>query len=520
MPKVTFRQDSIAGGISPTYLGDTKKGQYRIGLGIDPDISLTNAVTTNPDFKMSNIVNPVGYVKFSSTNVTSYPIQFIAPAESTTPLVFAILDNGRLISYSSVLALETLIGTVTGSVANGAAVYNDFIYITTGTDVSRYGPLSGSPTLTNTVWTGATLGNQTALTDTTYPAIRGPKLPNHWMHVHTDGQLYFLDFKDNQGLVHVIKTDSSGTDDGSAYNVLDLPFGYHPTAIESYGIDIAITAIQTTDTTLRQGNAALFLWDTISESFYQQIQLPDVYASALLNNNGRLYVFTGSGNTGSRVSLYEGGSSVQQVVFFDDGASPLPGAVGGFGDRVIFGAVSSSPVVAGVVFSFGSKQSDIPPAFHCPVKTTSGAANTPTCTAAAYVQQASGDTPRVIAGWGTSTTYGIDRFDRDYDTNPATFRTDIFQIGRKFKVERIRYNLSTDTSTGVRDVVCTVFTDNESASTALSSRDVEDAFVYKRPEINVRGEKNFLLDFTWSGAGELALMLPIEIDVEVYADQP
>ena len=76
----------------------------------------------------------------------------------------------------------TTIGTVTGNVANGAEIYNDYLYITTGTDVSRYGPLSGSPALTNSVWTGATLGSQTALTNTTYPTINGAPIPKHWMY--------------------------------------------------------------------------------------------------------------------------------------------------------------------------------------------------------------------------------------------------------------------------------------------------------------------------------------------------
>lgn len=226
MSTIIVKQESIDGGISPTYFGDTKRNQYRIGLGIDPDITMISGVSTSA-YKMSNCVMPVGYTKFSSTEVDAYPIKWITPPASTE-YVYCVLSNGKLVRYTSVLGTPTTIGTVTGNVANGAEYYNDYIYITTGTDVSRYGPLSGAAALTNTVWTGATLGALTALGNAvTYPTINGVPIPKHWMHSHVDGQLYLLDFiqgagASGQGIVNVIRTTTTGTNNGSAYNVLDL----------------------------------------------------------------------------------------------------------------------------------------------------------------------------------------------------------------------------------------------------------------------------------------------------------
>ena len=527
MATIEVKQDSIDGGISTTYFGDTKRGQYRIALGVDPDITMS---TSNGDqYKMSNCIMPVGYTKFSSTEVDAYPIKWIIPPASTE-YVYCVLSNGKIVRYTSGLGTPTTVGTVTGNVANGAEYYNDYIYITTGTDVSRYGPLSGVAALTNTVWTGATLGALTALGNAvTYPTINGVPIPKHWMHSHVDGQLYFLDFiqgagASGQGIVNVIRTTTTGTNNGSAYNVLDLPFGYYPTAITNYGTNIAITAIQTTGTTLRQGDAALFLWDTISETFYQQITLPDVFATAIQNVNGRLYVFTGSAQ-GCRVSLYEGGNSVSQVNFFDDGISVLPGAVSSYGDRVFFGArmAYAGDNFYAVVLSYGSKQNAVGRVLHCPVKCTIAPSANNICTAVIVAQQASGSVPRVIAGWGNGTTYGLDKLGFNYTGNMPIFRTDVFEIGRKFKVKALRYNTTIDTAANTFEILPKLIFDNETATNTLSGKAGTSAFVYKRPEISqnsVIGNKNVIVEFEFYGTSQGGIQLPIILEIETYDDQP
>lgn len=523
MSTIVVKQESIEGGISPTYFGDTKRNQYRIGLGIDPDLGMVIGSGNTSAYKMSNCVMPVAYAKFSSTEIDSYPIWIGAPSvPGGTEYVYMVLANGKLVRYSSILGSASSIGTVTGNVANGAAIYNDYIYITTGTDVSRYGPLSGAAALTNTVWTGATLGSQTALTSNTYPTVNGAPIPQHWMHVHPgDGQLYFLDFKNNQGMVHVINTTSAGVNNNSAYNVLDLPFGYYPVAITNFGTNIAITAFRTSGTTLRQGNAALFLWDTISESFYQEITLPDVYATALINVNGRLYVFTGSASA-CRVSVFEGGNFVTQVMFFDDGISVLPGAVASYGDRIYFGARTAyaGDNFYGTVLSFGSKQNEIPSTFHCPVKLSQAANASLVCTAVQMVQQASGEVPRIVAGWGNGSAYGADKIGFNYTGNTPYFRTDIFEIGRRFKVKSVKFNATYALAAGVREPMVYVLTDNETVSTSLQGKFGGSAIVYKRPELQIIGNKNIALEFQFLGNTQYGIQLPIEIELEVYDDQP
>ena len=89
-------------------------------------------------------------------------------------------------------------------------------------------------------------------------------------------------------MIHAIKTDASGTNDNSAYNVLDLPFGYFLLLSLVTEQISQLRHLRHQIPTLRQGNASLFLWDTIGETFYQEISLPDVFCHGSLNVNGRM----------------------------------------------------------------------------------------------------------------------------------------------------------------------------------------------------------------------------------------
>src|SRR3990167_10800547 len=188
MAKKVVKIETVFGGYqSAFHFGEGD--QYLSSIAIDPDVPVTDAST---DIKTGGIIRPVAYSEFSAAVLDGTPISFLAQPKSTT--LYSIQANGDLVSYSSSFASEALVGTVTGTVSNGAVYYNNYIYIFTGTDVSRYGPLSGSPTLVNTVWTGATLGTQTALTNTTYPSLRSVSMPNHVAYVHGDNSMYFTDF--------------------------------------------------------------------------------------------------------------------------------------------------------------------------------------------------------------------------------------------------------------------------------------------------------------------------------------
>jgi hypothetical protein len=112
------------------------------------------------------------------------------------------------------------------------------------------------------------------------------------MHVHTDGALYLCDFASGIGMIHKIKTTYAGVNDGSQYNVVDLPFDVRPFDIESYGTDLAIIgATIGSDTVLQQGKSWLFLWDTTADSFYRQVPIPAAYVTAVVNIRGQLLIW-------------------------------------------------------------------------------------------------------------------------------------------------------------------------------------------------------------------------------------
>lgn len=595
MADISIKIKSILDGQqSGYYVGG--ENEFLDSLGIDPDLAATGS-----QVKSSGMITPATYTAFSGANVNSGTIALITNPKDA--LVYAVLDNGRLISYDSVLGSETLIGTVTGSEAHGGFYYNNFIYITgTGTnhdDISRYGPLDGTPTITNGVWTGSTLGSQTKLVDTTYPSFGNVEYPNHWGHVHVDSQAYFCDFASGRGLIHAIKTtptldydaqsanftlglvvtggtsgatatiladndggttgtltltniigvfqndelitDSStgsatvnGTivegagDNGSAYNVLDLPLGYLPTDIESYGTDLIISALQTTDSVLNQGPSALFLWDpTDVDSFYRQVDLEEFpLTTALQNKGGTIYVFSGNRNSGHSIGVYDGAYNVQPLEFFADGYSPFAGGVAVYGNRISWGSQRTFKASRGCVYSMGYKSPRFPSdAVHNTARSSITGGTTPTVSAISYVQQASGIFPRLVMASRSSSQFKIDELKTSGFTQSSEITFGPFTVGQPFKVKQVRIPLSQVVSSGV--VITPAFKFDDSNSYALDT--INNAnfpgarnILYKQFKmsetkggIQAKGDYEFTFGLSFDGTVEISALLPIEIILTV-----
>lgn len=542
MPRVTI--NSIWGGIAPAryFVGDS---QYLAGIGIDPDLPISDAVG---DKQTSGAIRPAGYSTFSGATLNDHALWLMTTPK--TSLLYAYLKSGRLLSYDSSFGSETNIGTPTSGVGNGLAYYNNYAYLSTPTDVARYGPLDGAAALTNTVWSGATLGSQTALVNWTAPSLRGSGvMPNHVLHPHIDNKLYILDFDSTsvtvanrgRGLIHFIKTKygsaEGDTNDVSTYNALDLPLGFMPVCSESYGTDIVVGAIQTTNSTFNQGRAALFFWDTLSSSFRDPVVwLADPLVTALRNVNGNLYVFSGPISTGSdvsngfRVSLYGGGYSLQQVYFSDVGAPPLHGAVDSFGDRLAWGGftqipstTAASPEYYAGVFALGSKNQLFSNGVHFIINSRATAtAADGLVTALKNVQQASYASPRFVLGWRDSGAYGLDKQGTTYGT--TIFRSQIFNVNQPFALERIRFSLPTPVATNMTITPKFFIDDFSSSSTnglkVINTTNYPAAKNYRNilqvPKIS--GNHNFCLELRCTGTVLLPVLLPIQIDFKLLQD--
>lgn len=391
-------------------------GEFLYSKGIDPDLGseISIGVGGGTIYRPIEAIVGIQSVEKSTATLTGMPIWFITNPKNA--LLYAYSSDGKVFSYATSAYTETSIGTPTSGAGNGGAYYNNYIYFATPTNISRYGPLSGTPTLVNTVWSGTTLGSQKVLTNTTYPDITvsadgGTNVPNHAMHVHSDNKLYICDYSNGQGLIHFIRTthtldydgqtgnftvgltvtggtsgatgiiladsdagttgtltltsvvgtfanneaitDSStgaavanGTtlegagNNGSTYGALDLPYGFKPVDIESYGTDIAILAFQGTGGYFHQGVSMVFFWDTVSNSFYNEAPIPDTLGTALLNDNGTLYVFASNGaNTYCSTYKYLGGQAFQKMDTKRNATattSPFASAVESINGRITF----------------------------------------------------------------------------------------------------------------------------------------------------------------------------------------
>lgn len=415
-------------------------------------------------------------------------------------------------------------------------------------DLAQYGGLDqgASIALTNNVWTGAKFG-KTALSNTTYPIVTplSINIPNHPMHVHGDNALYIGDVLPStagatlsgRGCLHRLKTKRTtfdgDTDDGSAYNVFDLPYGYWPTDIESYGTDLVIAAIRCTDEKVNQGRAELFFWDCISDSFYNRVQLPDPLVTALYNKNGSLYVFTGNSQGGSRVSVYSGGRTVETVCFNEEGLSPLAGAVDAYGERMSFGTSITHPTARGVVVSIGSKFSTAGSASASAVHVTSAcsaSAANPVVTAAKYVEQGpdansitNNSNPKIIMGWTASGQFGLDKQGTPA-TMPNVWRSNLIAVGKKFVIKRIIIPLLDPVVTATNMSV-TLYVDTGSTSYSLPAIEPtvysgKRSVIYKEPVIGmVPAFTDFFIEIAWIGLGANTVALPITFELEVYDDQ-
>lgn len=516
----------------------SSKGQYNSSLGIDPDYPATNSAT-----KTSGVLVPTRYEKFSATELDGYPNWIVTNNKTADSYVYT--TTGKVHSFDSSITMRATDAatspasfplTITGGAGNGAAYYNNYVYLAEATDISEYGPLNGSGGVltsvleTENVWTGAKF-TKTALSNAIYPSLQGVVIPNHPMHVHTDTSMYIGDTLAGQGIIHRMNTKTSGGVEGSvngttvvsAYNALDLPFGFYPTDIESYGTDLVISAIQTTNSTINQGKSALFFWNpTDTDSFYRQIALPDPIVTAMLNVNGILYVWTGNASNGVRLSRYIGGETVSEVAYSEEGTPPFAGAVDALGSRLIWGISTTYPETSASIMAFGSKNDSLPKGIHNIVRSTSSG-TTPTITSVKYVQQASNISPRVIIGWGDGTSKGLDKL-----STTATFnnpwRSKVFNINQKFVLKKLVIPLA-GTVDANTTITVKIYLDDFSSSITLptinnTNYPSKRKVLFKAVNLlTATGENNFCIEIKWTNTSNLSVLVPINISVDVSDDE-
>ena len=539
--------ESIFGGQSELrYFGG--KDQFQSSYAIDPD--LPSSDSSPQIYGPSGFLRPVSSQRidfsFAGTPMwmVSNPKDDLVYVLDSTGSAYTLQPDGYTIT-----ALSDG-GSLSSGSGNGAAYHKNYIYIFKNTDVARYGPLNGTPVYNGSYWVGSPLST-TALTNTTYPSlVRATKaLPNHPAHFHSsDGRLYFGDVVANQGTIHYIDTTKTtvegDTNEASKYNALDLPHGYWPIDIESYGTDLAIALYEgSNDSVTLQRKAKLSFWDTTATNFNKiiDVEFPDPIITALQNVNGVLWVFSGQlGVLGTRICKFIGGYSFEQVAFINDSEPPFPGATTALLNRVLFaGTVASVKDAAGpaCVWAYGSKTGKYTGLFNVMGATASGA--TTDITSLAVVSQLGGlgvstvglQVP--IIGWntGTGVPFGIDRQTDAYGSVNPIWRSQTYRIGRPFKITKIRIPLANNIADSTRIIVPKIFIDEARSSYTLTTinstnypnDDAGGAVIAAPKNIVIRpdavvGQHNFFLELTWSGSSLITVGLPITIEYEILND--
>ncbi len=546
--KFTIKIESILGGHAPTT-HFAAPDQFRTSIGIDPSLPINDEENAY-SIIASGLLRPVGSEKVGTEVLTHAPMWIIStPKDSKTYVydykgsVYTALD-GAFGTDITTLGDLTDGGTAQG---NGAAYYDNYMYFARSTTVARYGPLDGTPSFTDDYWV-TTLG-KTALTDQQYPNDRslGFEYPNHVLHRHSDGKLYIADVVGNRGTIHFISTTKitteGDTDNGSTYAKVQVGYNFYPTAIESYGSDLVVALSErragnfnAADSTNR---AKLVFWDTTSTNVNKitSVEFPDPFISALKNVNGVLYVISGGFNDdGYRISRFVGGYTVEEVYYSEVGQLPMPGAVDGNSNRIIFGSRTLVPEDRACVFSYGLQKSLLGQGvFNVMGATATTAGAVITSLMLDQTDDFSINAP--VIGWTTEEAvgagkHGIDRNIRatnsaakPYDPAPQVWWSQMFRIGQPFKITKIRMPFASAIGEGVT-VTPTLYTDEGSGTsyplaTINNINDSGKRNVIRRAGSSgetILGQHNFWLGIKWTGSALATVGLPITIEGEILDD--
>ena len=528
-----IRIESILGGQSPTthFSGS---GQFRASLGIDPAQPLDDGDTAYSTIA-SGLLRPTASEKFSSTTITSAPL-FIKTNPKNS-LVYVYDAKGSTYTIDATLTTVTGLadgGSLTGSLGNGCEYCDNYMYFAKNTNIARYGPLNGTPAFNGTYWTG-TLG-KTALSNTTYPTSfkNNLAIPNHPMCRHSNGKLYFGDVVGNQGYIHYISTKKTtvegDTDDGSTYLALDFGYGLWPTAIESYGQNLAVALYEGSNTGLRQKVAKLAFWDLVTADPTQMVfvEFPDAIITAMKNVNGTLYVVSGNYKTrGFRVTRFMGGYSFEEVYYSETGEPCLPGAIDTVLNRVVFGSHTTVPESDGCLYGLGLQKSSLGQGMFNLMRATGANAST-SVTSVAFADSSGLGFYTPIIGWSqagegsTSANHGLDKQGTAYNNAPSVLWGSMIRIGQPFKITKIRIPLAQAVTASMTLTAKIYFDDGAMSYTCQEIGGATNVFgglrdIILRP-INASGGHNFWIELRWAGASLLTVNLPVIVEGETFDD--
>lgn len=522
---IKLKIESILGGRSPLWqMGG--ENQFLESIGIDPERTYTSKA------RAIGTIQPVGSTPLATGSSLPDTPMWILGANTTTG-IFVYGGSGTIYTFSNTWVVDDDAGYYKLSNANGdgACVYNNYLFLATETNIARYGPLNATPKLETEFWTATTAKycGMSALTDNSsrFIATRNITYPQHVLHPHTDGYVYVADYASGQGLIHYFYFAYDGTGTTATMSALTLPPGYIVTDLESYGTDLAILCSPDVDYSSgarpKPQNSALFLWDTVSDSFYRHIPINEAIATAMVNKNGELYILSGAIEQGGKLSKYIGGYSFQDLCQFEEGTPPPAGAVDALGNMVVWGVAGSVPTTYAGIMSYGHRNGALPRTASkiiMRISHTNSDYPLPVVSSLKFLGQAG--YPRL--GWrtdsdGSGYKYGVDQATTAPTAFANMFSSKVFNLGKPFTIRRITIPLTAAVASGMA-IYGKVYVDNELANWDLP--DIKDTNfpsserIIDFPNLSIKGNLNFYLQFIWRGTTEVGIIPPIDIEVEVY----
>lgn len=518
----TVTIDSILGGQTPTT-HFSSKGQFRASLGIDPAQPINDTDTVYSTIA-SGLIRPAASEKFSSTTINTAPLWIKANPKNS--LVYVLDARGSAYTIDATMTTVTALddaGELSSGLGNGMAYYDNYMYIAKNTDIARLGPLNGAITYNGTYLTGTRA--TTAMVNTTYPTTfkNNIAIPNHPLHRHSDGILYFGDVVDNQGWLRTIVTSKTTVEGDTVKTADSIFFGYGlwPTAIESYGSDIAVSLIEGSSIGLLQTRAKVAFWDTTSSSFNKitWVEFPDSLITAMKNVNGVLYVVSGNYKTrGFRVSRFIGGYSFEEVYYSETGEPCLQGAIDAILNRVVFGSHTNLPEPDGCLYGVGLQKAKLSTGMFNVMRATGGTSST-CVTAVGFVDATQMGFYVPIIGWtqagdgSTGVSHGLDKQGTAYNNAPSMLWSETFRIGSRFKITEVHIPFAQAIGTNMT-VTPKIYFDDGEASLALEEIS-STKFSAKRDAVlrpyGATGYHNFWLELKWTGSALCTVNLPITI---------
>lgn len=529
-----IRIESILGGQSQTsYFAE--RDQFYWSLGIDPGSGFNRKGQVSPSLislgsgSSSGLLNPIGVTtEFSPAQAINW---FLGNPKDNNTYMYGASGSLYAFDVSNNFSSISDGGSLSNSSGNGAAYYDNYIYLSKNTTIARYGPLDGTPTFNGDYWCG-TLGMPQLSNTSNYPRASSGEIPNHFLHRHSDGALYIADVVGNKGTIHKIQTTKTtvegDTDNGSTFGVLEFGYGLWPTVIESYGEQIVVglyEGLPSTSNTRRKRNGKIAFWDTTSSKFNSIIweEFPDSTISSIKNTNGQLYITSGqSSGSNFRLSRYIGGYSIAEQVYIG-GDLPPPGAVVALVDRLFFGSSFSYDVSSERigVFSIGLGKSALGSGLFnvMPSGVTDNSGNI-----TAIALHPGGNNNSLLSAWSGGGSYGVDSSLSPYDYsntygNPFWI-SQTYKIGQPFKVTKVVIPMvnGVNASTVVLpEIHLDSFSTRNTLTTINGTNYLDKKRVVIRPS-GVFGNNDMNLMLTWSGKADSSATLPPVVGLPIIIE--